>query len=93
MPEPPDRKEVGRSIKQDDGHIQDLVLAVVILDREVKMGGGQCIYGIGHHLPPNRCSLSGFMAEQAGETHLPLLMTWLDSTCETFYLLSKTVKG
>lgn len=48
------------------------------------------VYRFGHHLPPNRCSLSRFMVEKAGE--LPILVEGVDSTCGAFCLMSKTVK-
>lgn len=54
------------------------VPAVAVLEREG--GGGQYVYRICHHLPPNCCSLFKFVVDQIGETDLPLLVEGLDSS-------------
>lgn len=66
-------------------------MTVAILERDGR--GGQCVHRIGHHLPPNRHSLPIFVVEQFEKTDLPFGGGGLDSTRNTFYLLSKSIKG
>lgn len=56
---------VFRDIEQDCHHSQDSILVVAALKREG--GDDQCVNRIGHFLPPDRRSLSGFVVEQVGE--------------------------
>lgn len=54
-------------------------------------GNGQCVYCIGHHLPPNRRSLPGIVVTRVGKTALRFVEGF-ETPYARPYLLPRTVK-
>lgn len=64
---------------------------MAIFERESR--GGRCVCHIGYQVSPNRRSQLGIVADQVRVTVLSIVVERFSLSCETFYLLSKTVKG